>query len=601
MTSYAYSTMDRVTTRTDPLLHPETYTYDNNGNPTQGTDRKSQVTSRTYDALDRLSAVTYQDGSTTTYTWDAGNRPTQLVDSLSGNITRTYDLLDRLTEEGTPEGTVSYTYDTAGRRASMTALGQPQVAYTYDNADRLTQITQGTSTVGFTYDNANRRTSLTLPNGVVTEYSYDAASRLTGLTYKNGPTVLGTLTYAYDAAGNRTTLGGTWAATGIPQPVSSATYNAGNQQLTFGGQTLSYDANGNLTSDGVNTYTWDTRNRLVALDGTSTTATFSYDALGRRQSTIVNGTTTQFLFDGLNPVQEIGVGTTATLLTGLGIDEYLTRTDQAGTRSLLTDALGSTVALTDATGTVQTLYTYEPFGTATATGSDANPFQFTGRENDGTELYYYRARYYHPWLQRFVSEDPIGFLAGDSNAYAYAGNRPASYRDSLGLCADPGGIGPRYCIDSFIEDKRVRGLGAGDDRGTDPASGTYRTHQLLFPGGGSDAWAGYTYVLGVPLQGTARCNMTRLSGRKIRASCTAWNGYAWLTQDSPLIYEFVIRERPDGSAEMVSAYGTSFPSFEIYQYGGPTGQPELVYFYSHRQHGTTYYDLSKGPGPLPLR
>jgi len=424
--------MDRVTTRTDPLLHPETYTYDNNGNPTQGTDRKSQVTSRTYDALDRLSAVTYQDGSTTTYAWDAGNRPTQLVDSLSGNITRTYDLLDRLTEEGTPEGTVSYTYDTAGRRASMTALGQPQVAYTYDNADRLTQITQGTSTVGFTYDNANRRTSLTLPNGVVTEYSYDAASRLTGLTYKNGPTVLGTLTYAYDAAGNRTTLGGTWAATGIPQPVSSATYNAGNQQLTFGGQTLSYDANGNLTSDGVNTYTWDTRNRLVALDGTSTTATFSYDALGRRQSTIVNGTTTQFLFDGLNPVQEIGVGTTATLLTGLGIDEYLTRTDQAGTRSLLTDALGSTVALTDATGTVQTLYTYEPFGTATATGSDANPFQFTGRENDGTELYYYRARYYHPGLQRFISEYPIQY-AGGMNLFVYVENAPTGFVDPGGL------------------------------------------------------------------------------------------------------------------------------------------------------------------------
>jgi YD repeat-containing protein len=50
-------------------------------------------------------------------------------------------------------------------------------------------------------DDANRRTSLTLPNGLVTEYSYDAASRLTGLTYKNGSTVLGTLTYSYDAAG----------------------------------------------------------------------------------------------------------------------------------------------------------------------------------------------------------------------------------------------------------------------------------------------------------------------------------------------------------------------------------------------------------------
>ncbi len=95
-----------------------------------------------------------------------------------------------------------------------------------------------------------------MPNGITTEYAYDAASRLTGLTYQNGATVLGTLTYTYDAAGNRTVVGGTWPRTGLPQPVALASYDAANQQLTFGGQTLTYDQNGNLTSDGTNTYTW---------------------------------------------------------------------------------------------------------------------------------------------------------------------------------------------------------------------------------------------------------------------------------------------------------------------------------------------------------
>ena len=37
-----------------------------------------------------------------------------------------------------------------------------------------------------------------------------------------------------------------------------------------------------------------------------------------------------------------------------------------------------------------------------------NPFQYTGRENDATGLYYYRARYYSPTLRRFISEDPLG-------------------------------------------------------------------------------------------------------------------------------------------------------------------------------------------------
>ena len=91
----------------------------------------------------------------------------------------------------------------------------------------------------------------------------------------------------------------------------------------------------------------------------------------------------------------------------------LQRTDSAGMRSVLTDSLGSTLALVDNAGTRQTQYTYEPFGKTTVTGaSSTNAFQYTGRENDDTGLYYYRARYSHLGLQRFVSEDPIRFRGG---------------------------------------------------------------------------------------------------------------------------------------------------------------------------------------------
>jgi RHS repeat-associated protein len=446
-TSYSYSTMDRATGRTDPLLHQEGYGYDNNGNPTSFTDRKSQVTSRTFDGLNRLTQITYQNGSTSSFAWDAGNRLTQAVDSISGTITRTYDSLDRLTQEVTPQGTVSYTYDAAGRRTSMTVLGQSAINYTYDNADRLTQITQGTSAVSISYDNVGRRTSLALPTGVSTEYAWDAASRLTGLTYKNGSNVLGTLTYGYDAASNRTLVSGTWARTGLPLAVASATYNAANQQVTFGGQALTYDFNGDLTSDGVTTYTWDARNRLASLSGPGITTTFQYDPLGRRPSKTVNGTTTTFLYDRLNPVQEQQGGSpTANLLTGLGIDEYLTRTDSAGQRGFFNDGPGSTVGLTDSSGAVATSYTYEPFGTTSVTGaSTGNSFEYTARENDGAGLRYYRARYYHPRLQRFVSEDPIEFESRDVNLYNYVGNDPLNWTDPLGLITmpAPGGVPPR--------------------------------------------------------------------------------------------------------------------------------------------------------------
>jgi RHS repeat-associated protein len=59
-------------------------------------------------------------------------------------------------------------------------------------------------------------------------------------------------------------------------------------------------------------------------------------------------------------------------------------------------------------------------------------YQYTGRENDGTGLFYYRARYYHPELQRFISEDSIEFEGGDVNLYAYVGNNPINFRDPLG-------------------------------------------------------------------------------------------------------------------------------------------------------------------------
>lgn len=63
---------------------------------------------------------------------------------------------------------------------------------------------------------------------------------------------------------------------------------------------------------------------------------------------------------------------------------------------------------------------------------------------------YCRARYYHPGLQRFISEDPIGFEGGDTNLYAYVANAPLDFTDPSGTSLAPGAI-PGYCRDhSFI-------------------------------------------------------------------------------------------------------------------------------------------------------
>ncbi|WP_083917758.1 RHS repeat-associated core domain-containing protein [Uliginosibacterium gangwonense] len=446
-TTYTWDTRNRLLGFTDNFGVGESYNYDAGGNRVSVTDRKGQISSYTYDNLNRLTKASYgatasapSATSTVNYTWDAGNRVTQIVDSASGTITRSYDGLDNLTEEKTPQGQVDYSYYANSLRQGMTVLGQSPVAYTWDATNRLTQINQGSATVGFAYDSLNRRTQVTLPSGIQMVYGYDNAGQLTSITYQQGSTVLDTLTYGYDATGHRTSLGGSAAdtITQAPTPVSPApVYDAANRLATFAGNNLTYDANGSLLSANGNNYTWDARNRLTQIaQGSSTLASYQYDSFGRRIGKTLNGgTTINYLYDGNQIVQELNGSTvSANLLTGLGLDEIYRRTSTtAGAQDYLTDALGSTIALVNSAGTVQTRYAYDPYGNTTVIGNASdNPYQYTGRENDGNGLYYYRARYYNPQWGRFISQDPMGFAAGQ-NLYAYVSGDPIAKTDPQGL------------------------------------------------------------------------------------------------------------------------------------------------------------------------
>ena len=140
---------------------------------------------------------------------------------------------------------------------------------------------------------------------------------------------------------------------------------------------------------------------------------------------------TTYLLDGSQVVTENINGTLSQTLYGPGTDHALARNGEF----FLPNHLGSTTALTDGSGNLTQSYQYQPFGQTTGGGTDSNPFQFTGRENDGDGLLYYRARYYNPSWGRFVSADPAGF-GGGINPYAYAGNNPVSAGDPTGL-GDP--------------------------------------------------------------------------------------------------------------------------------------------------------------------
>jgi len=132
-------------------------------------------------------------------------------------------------------------------------------------------------------------------------------------------------------------------------------------------------------------------------------------------------------------------GVTNYYVYGLGLLYEVTET---ATNSYLRyyhyDYRGSTVALTDQIGNVTDLFEYSVYGTLTyRSGNTDTPFLYNGRfdvQTDHNGLLYMRARYYNPYICRFINPDPIGF-SGGLNWYAYADGNPVMYVDAEGHLA----------------------------------------------------------------------------------------------------------------------------------------------------------------------
>ncbi|MDB5903575.1 MAG: repeat-associated core domain protein [Betaproteobacteria bacterium] len=149
-------------------------------------------------------------------------------------------------------------------------------------------------------------------------FLYDDADRLLSIAYKKTDgTPIETISYTYDAKGQR--LSKTSGSASTRETAVSATYDPANRlaTLTLAGTgetfTLTYDDNGNLAqkqgaASGTTMYTWDSRNRLTQITSPTTTATFQYDGLGRRVARTVNGSTTQYVYDGPQAIGEITNG-----------------------------------------------------------------------------------------------------------------------------------------------------------------------------------------------------------------------------------------------------------------------------------------------------
>jgi RHS repeat-associated protein len=496
VTSYAYDGLGRLTSTTFPDSTTETNTYFDDGLLKSKTDRRSQTIQYIYDHLKRFLTSTYPNATTITYTY-YGQKLTQVGDtSVSPNETHafTYDHQYRLgTNTQGSRGTIAYTYDPADRPLTYAISGGPTATYAYYPDGRLSTIqwTPVTGQFKYAYTLTGQYDTITFPNGQTRAYSYDDQGRLLQLANSH-PTAgnLATYAYAYDlnnTTGTYTMLGQrtTLTATVPAQVLSSALtkyYYDNRYQLTrvdypnappFNGEVDSwtYDGIGNrlsntvngatkyytyqklgsnsnnwqrLTSDGTNSYTydsngsiatrtgyayvWDYENRLANMTGAQNAA-YAYDYSGRRGSKTVNATATSYLYDASNTVGETTSTTTTYHLFGPGIDQPLA-TSRGG--SILYDAidgLGSVSVSTAASGTLQNNYLFDAWGVERSwTETFAQPFRYTGREvGDTGDTWYYRARFLEPIIGRFMSEDPLRLNSvGRLRLLPYAGKKPSA-------------------------------------------------------------------------------------------------------------------------------------------------------------------------------
>jgi RHS repeat-associated protein len=225
-------------------------------------------------------------------------------------------------------------------------------------------------------------------------------------------------------------------------PTRTMTYDDDNRLLTVNGVNVTNDADGNLTygplpSGTLGTYGYDARNRLLSAGGVS----YGYEALGNRTS-LTSGTNTTSVIVNPNAslsqvLMRIKSGVTNYYIYGQGLLYQVTET--GGTTNLAVyhyDYRGSTVAITDGSGRVTDRIEYSLYGTTTyRAGNTDTPYLFNGQfgvQTDPNGLLYMRARYYNPYLCRFLNGDPVGF-SGGLNWYAFANGNPISLSDPLGL------------------------------------------------------------------------------------------------------------------------------------------------------------------------
>ena len=452
---YEYDGRHRLTRATDPLGHSSSYAYDARGQVTRVTDANGGSTILNYDASGSLTRITTAAGQATSMVYDALGRLTSVTDPNGGLTRYTYDAAGNLAQVTDPAGgVVSVEYDGNGSALRMTDPLGNVTRFDYDAQLNLTAITDPLGRAqSFQYDEAGNLVRRVKADGQQIAYVYDAAGRLLRAEYPDGTRA----TFAYDASGNvsRSTRGN-WEEThtydGAGRLVS-VDYAAANVTLTY-----EYDAAGNRTSLTASrgaavlaqwSYTYDSANRptAVATGGNAAATRLEYDAVGNLTAVIhPSGARTNYGFDA-----DGGVAS-AQALDGDGgpIVQWDYTRDAAGNPL--------TVRETRSGGSRTVSYSYDERGQLTA---EVYPHYSISYQYDAAGN---RTRMSGPWGTTLYTYDAAGqLLSAGSRSFTYdangnltqesGGGRTLTYvwdgEDRLSGLTLPGGITKRFDYDAF--------------------------------------------------------------------------------------------------------------------------------------------------------
>ena len=487
--SFAYDGLGRRTLEHDTDRGAWHVSYDASGNAIARRDANQNVTRTEYDALNRPVRIVTQGDKITTYAYDSGangiGRPASVTtpdmtrlyhyDARGRTVAQTlsidghrwdsafaYDDTDRITAVTYPDGEVVRThYDARGFVHQVTGDADYVTATAYSDQGKPTQLSYGNGThLAYTYydgaavdplsgsAHSYRLRTANVSGGSVTlslEYQYDKVGNIRALidhaddqtsqqfTYDSAHRLIsasglyGSRSYQYDAVGNMMSFDD-----------RRYDYGTGNRLLNDGLWDYEYDANGNVTTrhqaDLVQTLDYDSLNRMVRFRG-DTVESYTYGDGETRIKKTAADEVTYYISTDYEEVWTNGQRTEVVKHYRSGDQKVATR-DADGLKYIYPDHLGSSSRMADANGDQVKALWYMPFGgTARELGDAKARYRYTGKEKDGSGLYYYGARYYDDALARFTAADSILPNAYDPqqlNRYAYVRNNPVKLVDPDG-------------------------------------------------------------------------------------------------------------------------------------------------------------------------